>query len=244
MTSYLHQSQLYKYHVANLRSIEVALNDTALSARRSIAKSNKAATDSFTRLFAFLLGAWAETRLNKLINENAAFTVADKLKISSESSQLDQWLMAVEVSFRAHYSIPRAALGIGNLPHSAYSRYQSIRDIIENDLRSVIEVRNKLAHGQWIYPLNNAGTAVESEKYRLINQENLLSFQFKHSLIISLADIIHNLAVSMPAFQRDFDTLYTRIIGVQTNLRKRSFAKYEQSLKDRLRRGVERRNID
>ena len=62
MTAYFKQSKLYQFHVANLRSIQLALDNTALSLRRVIAEENTPAIESFTRLYAFLVGAWAETR--------------------------------------------------------------------------------------------------------------------------------------------------------------------------------------
>ncbi len=49
-------------------------------------------------------------------------------------------------------------------------------------LRILIEIRNKLAHGQWIYPFNNEGNTVDPDKFKLIDKENLQSLQFKYSL--------------------------------------------------------------
>ena len=120
MTTYLNQTKLYKYHVANLKSLEIALSNTALSARQAISQENKPAKESFTRLYAFLLGAWAETRLQKLINENGAFSEEKKFKILSQASQLEQWLKAVEISFREYYKVPRAELNAKNLSHTSY----------------------------------------------------------------------------------------------------------------------------
>lgn len=244
MTRYLNQSKLYVYHVANLRSIAIALNNTAISARHSLALENKPASESFTRLYAFLVGAWAETRLNKLINENGAFTDLQKARIFSEPTQLDQWISSVEISFREYYKVPNAELSIYTLPHTAFYRFKTVLDIINKDLRSVIEVRNKLAHGQWVYPLNTAGNDVEEEKYKGINKENLLSLQFKHSMITTLADIIHDLAVSLPTFERDFDYHFKAIINIRNNLQNRSFNLYEQVLIKKNKNGIANRKLN
>jgi hypothetical protein len=241
MTSYLSPSKLYRYHVANLRSVGIALNNAAISARQAIAEENHSATQSFTRLYAFLLGAWAETRLNKLINENGAFSEADKAKILAQSSQLEQWLKVVEVSFRNYYKIPKAHLDEKTLPHSAYHRFHTIQTIINNDLRPIIEVRNKLAHGQWIYPLNTQATDVEKAKFTLINNENLLSLQLKQSLVATVADIVHDLAVSLPTFERDFDAHYRKITCAQNNLLHRDFRKYQSQLIEKRKRGIQKR---
>jgi hypothetical protein len=239
MAQYHNQSQLYKYHVENLRSLEIAISNTSISARKAIADKNLPAIESFTRLYAFLLGAWAETRLHKLLNENGAFTDQDKEKVFSQRSQLNQWHKTVEVSYRKYFNIPRAPLSLQSLPHTAFHRLNSITSILDDDLKSIIEVRNKLAHGQWVYPLNSTCTDLQPDKYSLINNENLLSLQFKKSLITTLANIVHDLAVSLPTFERDFDNHFGNIVTTRNNLRNRSYDDYRKGLVAKKRRGVE-----
>lgn len=243
MAQYHNQSQLYKYHVENLRSLEIAISNTSISARKAIADKNLPAVESFTRLYAFLLGAWAETRLHKLLNENGAYSNQDKAKVFSQKSQLNQWHKTVEVSYRKYFNIPRAPLSIESLPHTAFHRLNSVTSILDVDLKSIIEVRNKLAHGQWVYPLNANCTNLQTEKYNLINNENLLSLQFKKALITALANIVHDLAVSLPTFERDFDNHFRNIVTARNNLRNRSYDDYRESLINKKRRGVELRRV-
>lgn len=238
MPAYLNPTKLYKYHVANLRSLQIALDNTALSARKVIAEQNVEATASFTRLYAFLVGAWAETRLQKLLNENGAFDEGTKGKVLSQSTQLDQWIKTVELSFRHHYKVPHAVLSAQTLPHSSFQRYTSLITLINDDLKPVIEMRNKLAHGQWIYPLNSGCTELEGSKYMLINGENLLSLQYKRELISTIAEIVHDLAVSCPTFERDFDSHYKQIMHTKANLANREFAKYKKVLIEKRQRGI------
>jgi len=233
--------KLYQFHVSNLRSIEIAINNTALSARKAIAEKNQNAITSFVRLYSFLLGAWAETRLSKLLFEKNGITQDERRIVLSQQTQSERWHKAVEIAFRKQYNIPSAPLTEKTLPHSAFSRYASLVDILNNDLRSIIEIRNKLAHGQWVYPLNNEGSDVETEKYNSLRQENLLALKFKMSLITSLALIIHDLFVSMPTFERDFDEHYKQIITTRTNLQRRSYDKYAQMLIDKRQRGIAKR---
>lgn len=241
MPAYFKPTKLYKFHVANLRSLQIALDNTALSARKVIAEQNVEATASFTRLYAFLVGAWAETRFQKLLNENKAFDEATRNKVLSQSTQLDQWIKTVELSFRHHYKVPHAQLSTQTLPHSSFQRYTTLIALINDDLKLVIEVRNKLAHGQWIYPLNSGCTEVETSKYLLINGENLLSLQFKRELISTIAEIVHDLAVSHPTFERDFDAHYRQIINTKLNLANRDFAKYKKLLIEKRQRGIAKR---
>lgn len=235
------EAKIYQFHVANLRSIKIALNNTALSARQAIAEENQRAIASFVRLYALLMGAWAETRLKKLLYERNGFTEDERTRVLTQTSQLEQWQKLVEVAFRKHYGIPHAELTSANLPFTAHARYASLVNILDNNLRVVIEVRNKLAHGQWIYPLNNEGNDVETNKYTLLNKENLPSLQYKESLITGLADIVHDLVVSLPTFERDFDANYSKITNTKNNLTNRKYGKYVATLIDKRKRGIAKR---
>lgn len=230
--------KLYRFHVANIRSIEIALNHSALAARSAISKENQPAIKSFVSLYALLLGAWAETRLRKLVYENNGLTGIERDSVMAQANQLDQWLKLIEVAFRKHYKVPSALLNDQNLPFTANARRQVLIQILEKDLRNVIEMRNKLAHGQWVYPLNNDGTDVEKGKYQQLNNENLLSLQFKKSLLTSLANLVHDLVVSLPTFERDFDRNYRQITSARTNLNSRSYARYAGQLVSKRNRGI------
>ncbi len=235
------EDKIYKYHVENLRSIVIAINNTAISARKAIAEENSLATQSFVRLYAFLVGAWAEVRLKKLLFERSAFTPDERKRISDIPAKCDQWLKTIEIAFRKHYNVPHAPLKPPAIPFAASSQFGSLLQIIDSDLRLVIEVRNKLAHGQWIYPFNNDDSDIESEKYRLINKENMLSLQFKLNLVGKLTDIIHDLVVSRATFERDFDKHYKDIEMTRMNLQTRDYAVYQDNLVEKRKRGIQKR---
>lgn len=233
--------KLYRFHVCNLRSIEVAMGNTALSARKAIAEENSHAIASFIRLFSFLIGAWAETRLSKLLFERNGMAAEDRNTVISQPTQLERWHKSVEIAFRSKYGVPTAVLSETTLRHAANARYTSLVDVLGTDLRSIIEIRNKLAHGQWVYPLNSEGNDVEEDKYNDLRQENLLALQFKQNLISSLAFIIHDLIVSLPTFERDFDLHYRQIIATKINLQRRSYEQYSEMLIAKRQRGIEKR---
>ena len=224
-------SKLYGQHVANLRELDAALGNVARLARAAIAQRDpQRGLRSLLRLYAFLLGAWAECRLKKLLHEELGFDDAERTAVSSKGTQLEQWQAAVDVAFRKHYKLPNAELSARTLGVAAAARRQALLGVLDSELRIIIEIRNKLAHGQWMYPFNSDGTAVEQDKYKLINKENLLSLEFKLAMLGHLADTVHDLVVSPRTFERDFDSHFKRLFQVQTNLKRRDYGKYEQSL--------------
>lgn len=224
-------SKLYKQHVANLHELELAISHTGRLARIAIAsKDPQQSLRSLLQLYAFLVGAWAETRLSKLLHEEFGFTEAERNIVFSKSTQLEQWQETVDLAFRKHHKITKAPLDERSLGVAHAARRAALLDVLSKELRIIIEIRNKLAHGQWVYPLNNEGTAVEPEKYRLINQENIQSLQFKLSLLTHLADAVHDLVVSPKTFERDFENHFKKLFQVRTNLVTKNYKKYESCL--------------
>lgn len=233
--------KLYQYHVKNNHSVEIALKNASLAARKAIAEENVPGTKSFVSLYAFLLGAWAENRLKKLLYESPGLTANERNLVSVKSSQFEKWEKLIEVVFRKHYQVPAAALDDSSLPFTAAARYKALNEILNQDLKSVIEIRNRLAHGQWVYPLNSDENDIEQGKYQALNQENIAALQYKKSMITSLADIAHDLVVSLPTFERDFDKHFKQTSNTRKNLKNRSYQKYAENLIEKRKRGIQKR---
>lgn len=115
--------KLYRYHVENLRSLDLAMQHISRVSRESISNENEKSSRSFTRLFAFLLGAWFETRLKKLIHEPNSFTMVERKIITATSTQYDKWIITIEIAFRKKYNVPSAKLNRNSLPFSAFSHF-------------------------------------------------------------------------------------------------------------------------
>jgi hypothetical protein len=233
--------RIYKFHVANLQEIDYAMGRVASSLRTAISKGDGKTTSSFMRLYALLLGAWAEERLKKLIYEPNGFTKPERDIILVPSTRLEQWQKALELGFRRQYKVPKAHLSESSLSHSAHSRYTTLSTMLEDDLRSVIQLRNKLAHGQWVYPLNSDENDIAQEQMDALRNENLLSLQFKKTLLTSLAAAIHDLVVSRPTFERDFDDHFRAIVETRCNLQKRDYEQYVANMRQKYIRGQEKR---
>jgi len=236
----LTNNKKYKYHVKNLHTIEIALSDTALSTRNAIRKQNEKAITSFTRLFSFLLGAWIETRLKKLLYEKDAFLNSQIEEILNENTQFDQWLKLIEVAFKKHYQVRN--ISKHSMELKSFSYYQEINNIFNEYIKNIIEIRNKLAHGQWVYTFNNNNTNIEQEKYRYLMNENIQQLQLKQQLVNELSLLIHDLVVSVDTFERDFENHYKRLKQVKINLVKKSYTKYKENLINKYQRGLLKRN--
>jgi hypothetical protein len=227
---------LYRFHVENLRAVDKGLRKVGRLLRRAISERDEKTESALVRLYALLLGAWAECRLRKLLFEPHGFSPNDRSAITRCGNLFDEWATSIELAFRSHYSVPRGPLSTTTLPHSAYARYSSLIDTLRDDLRPVIEIRNRLAHGQWAYLLNSENTDVNPAYMAAIHRENILSLQFKQSLLDHMSNAVHDLVVSRPTFERDFDWHYRHIVEVRRNLHTRDYAEYQVHMRAKLER--------
>src|SRR4028119_1431615 len=93
-------SQIYRYHVENLRELEVALRNISRLARETIARKDpENSLRSLLRMYTLLIGAWAECRLQKLLHEEFGFTSAERGQVKSKTTQLDWWQETVDLAF-------------------------------------------------------------------------------------------------------------------------------------------------
>lgn len=234
-------ADLYKAHVQNLRSVEDGLAHIERDLNRAIANDDARLTETLKKLHLLLAGAWAECRLKKLLYEPNGLSAEARGNITAQRTQSDRWKTALELGFRKRYSVRKAAITELSVGGTASFRYNALQSLITNELNPLIELRNTLAHGQWARPLNSPETEISGPLVAAMAQENALSVKFKVALISGLSDLIHDL-VAATSFERDFDRHYHRIVITRTNLERRSYPSWRQSMIDKQARGREKRN--
>lgn len=229
----------YRFHTANLREIEAAIRHVLRDLHRSIGSSHRRTVSAYTRLFALLLGTWAECRLQKLLYEpgSKAFTDQDRGVIRNAQSQYERWTFAIDLAFRKQYGIPNGPLQPPQLPSTVHYRYNAIIEALTTHLKPTIELRNKLAHGQWIYTLTNDELGISVTEMCAVRFENSLTLKLKQNLLSHLVDVIHDLVVSRPTFDRDFDDHFRGLESARIDLKRADYKVYEQQMRDRHRRG-------
>jgi hypothetical protein len=231
-------SKLYKYHSANCARINDAVKRIELQARRAVGAEDRKTLKALLPLYGLLIGASAETHLLKILFEPAAFDHDQRRTVLRETKHLERWNRLLETAFRAHNGLnPKTLVTKDTLPIGDFHIYEELRGLLDNELRIVIEIRNKLAHGQWEYPFNDEFDDILADKKKLLNQENLLSLKFKRSIISNLLAIIRDLAVSRRTLYRDFRLYYERLKNAKRNLGSRSYEKYKESLIAKRARG-------
>ena len=100
----------------------------------------------------------------------------------------EQWQILVKIAFCKNYKPDNDDLD--ELLFTPKAQLYAILKMIEEDLKPIIEILNKLAHGQWVYPFNNECTQIEAKKKQDLIDENFLTLRWKKELISRIAVII------------------------------------------------------
>jgi hypothetical protein len=229
------QDTIYRFHVANLREVDKGLEQTGRELRRALAQGDHASASALTKLYALGLAVKVECRLSKLAHEPNV-SEADRAVLLGVDPQVDRWHTAIELGLRKHFAGASGELDELTLGHDIYARYRTLRTAVEDDLRPLIELRNKLAHGQWVFPLGESNEIAKAQKEAL-ESENALSLSLKNRLLGNLADVIHDLVVSRRAFESSFERSYRSVLQVRQELNERKFENFKRKLQAKKKRG-------
>jgi hypothetical protein len=96
------------------------------------------------------------------------------------------------------------------------------------------EIRNKIAHGQWILALNSKGNKANITTTNKIKLLNLNDIRIQFDIFDKLSLLIETLVKSSPrTFRRDLEKLCTELNAISTESSKRTFQQTEILLKKR-----------
>jgi hypothetical protein len=206
----LSKQKRYEYHAANFRSVALALDQVERLGKDAIRKNDESATVTATRLYALLLAAALETRLLKLLHETRVRD-ADRTRVLSASSQRDRWAEAITSGFQHHYRVAPSQELEAKLDTTPRYRLTVLLQVVDTELRPLIEIRNTRAHGQWFYAFNHDLDALNTDLMRALNTENLRGLQHKREIAKAFANTVQDLLVSDTTFERDFDSHFKEI---------------------------------
>lgn len=244
---------LYYYHCENLRQIENGINLVSRNLKDSLSKKYENEVNSYTRLLTYLLSCWTEVRLYKIVEETYSgsttgpFTDSQKSKILDKRKTLEgKWKDAISIAMCQAFDIPETIRQDTIKQHlnsdlTNRKRYINIMDCLNNELSISIQLRNKIAHGQWVYALNSHNSAINENLTTNLHDINIVKIQLQHKMYKSLANIIHDLVVSPATFERDFEKNYKALVSNRDNFHKRDYESYKTNMVKMYEQGKEKR---
>jgi hypothetical protein len=213
--------------------IEKAITIVQRTLRDYIRRDEEMNITVYTKVLSHLINSWAEVRVLKLVYETGAFTDPEKGELIDSDTVEKRWEMALTTAFCKAYKVSAEKINSVDTPVTPRTRYRVLLELIKEDLLESSQLRNRIAHGQWQYAFNNDLRAINPDLTRKLREENIVNLQLKFKMFKSLAQIIHDLAVSRLTFERDFDKNFRKVEGQRTNFHNRRYEDYKSMLMSR-----------
>jgi hypothetical protein len=214
---------MYKHWRKNKRQIEMTityLNRFHVNALRREQKLSEICLDNiYSKIMLILWVSLAEVQFNLLVTENEHFTKTflESTDISNKS-EVGKWLALIDYFFKDRYFRKQdRELNVLNLGDTNYHRYETLVKVVTEDLKIFIELRNRLAHGQWAVAFNytylEKNQTLTNHIWRLSKKDIMLLKAF----IANLPPLLELLITSRETFERDYDKYMHRIIKAKND---------------------------
>lgn len=198
----------YRRLSENLREAVGGLRQAERQHKDAIRRGDEAAIVFCRRIHQLMVGLVAEGGLRKIIADPAGFNEKERGLLLREK-QLERWLRTVEYAFRHHYSVPlHREIDTASVGATTANQYAQIASLLEGELEPIISTRNKIAHAQWSWIMNNKETTIAGPAPATMNYR---AIEHRAKAIGAIIDLVTDLVVSEPTFQRDYETHFGEI---------------------------------
>jgi len=143
--------EIYRASVENVRELNKQRTNIKRLLNQAIKRNDHSGFNALTKLYALLYSSYAELCLLKVIHTPYGFCKEDIRQINSERNLEQKWTKCLELAFNRINNIANAG--------EIQNKRQTLSRHIYNYIIEPSQLRNKIAHGQWVVALNNENTA-------------------------------------------------------------------------------------
>lgn len=222
---------LYEAVSINHAEVAKALVQLERAINRSIRDNDPSSVEALTKTQLLLISVKAEARLQKILYMSNGLKPSERQAVLDEDTAVKRWIGLIDLAFRKHYGVKATHSLEDKLGHDTLAKRTTILDVVNKDLSMVISLRNKVAHGQWVYPLNSDLTAVEGSALVAMQQENTLLLKYRDNLIHELGSIVTDLVLSGPGFEAQFASHFNKLRDNRRHLGEADYQGWCESLR-------------
>lgn len=184
--------EIYKASVINLRELKKQRTSLKRLFNKSIIQKDNSSFSALTKFYALLFSSFAELCFLKVIHTPYGFTEDEISQIKRDTYRernLEQkWTKCLELAFNRICSIANAG--------EIQNKKQTLTRQIDKFIIQPSQLRNKIAHGQWIVALNNENTAVNQITSNKINDLDFVKIDILFSVYEKIGQAVEDLIES------------------------------------------------
>lgn len=202
---------LYRAAVENTRSVEIGIKLFRKDLNRRLCRSSVEDLQLCTKMYVVLFCMWAESLLLRTIYIPYGFSENEVNQVLAGSSVEEKWRVCLQLAFR----------------NSEQKEQKSLRQSLGPKLERLISIyvltpaniRNKVAHGQWVKAFTRAGNALHVDTTCFLDLIDIIEVDRWFFVFKELAQIIED-GIESPekAFRRD---VWTRLSCIESELERR-----------------------
>lgn len=188
--------EIFRASVLNVKDLDKQRRIITALVNRAIRERKDTDLNCLTKVYALLYSAYAEVSFLKLVHTPNAFNDSEIFQIESERNLEEKWAKCVELSFKR--------LGRNSNFGEIANKKQTLNRILKNYIIKPSQIRNKVAHGQWIECLNNNCTKVNSDATLEMKQLDFVKIDRYFSIYKKFQQCILDLMLSPKTHYRDY----------------------------------------
>lgn len=167
----------------------------------AIRDKDNSTIDSLTKLYALLYSSYVEVSFIKLIHTYGAFSESEIRQIQSQRNLEEKWQKCVELLF----SRINTSTNLGEIAN----KKQKLTRILKEYIINPSQIRNKVAHGQWVICLNNECTDINKDTTNELQNLDFVIIDRYFSIYKQFQQCILDLSISPKTHYRDYYLIIT-----------------------------------
>ncbi|MDQ2178003.1 hypothetical protein [Marinifilum sp. D714] len=187
--------EIYKSSVQNVRELKSSRKKFKRLINQSIKDKKKDVLSILTKNYALLYSSFAETCFLKMIHTPYGFSEDKIQQISRQRNLEEKWNKCLELALRE----------IDNGNGEFRNKTQTLTRLIQKYIIEPSQIRNKIAHGQWVVAFNSENTSINTNTTSKINSLDFVKIDILFDAYEKIGQVVEDLIESpRKAHFRDF----------------------------------------
>lgn len=218
------EQQFHSDFSKNVSSLEAARRKVNAQINDSLRRDDEFSLKVYTNLYLLVYSAWTEAALVRVVHTPFGFTIDEKKKILKDKDVINKWKKCINTAFSK----------FRNNGSEIPNKKKKIHKLIDDYLKSQAQIRNKIAHGQWEYPLHKNNITHDSEAQSLMRLIDVMQIDTWFEIFKEIVEIFRGLIDARPKNNHlaHYDHYFVRLTNIQTIIDERK----NWTLEDKKRR--------
>ena len=179
---------IYVIQSRNVRHLKRVQKNLTRDINHYLIKNDSFQVNIKTKLLSLLYSALSEAQFTQILHTPFGFQHSEILKIQDQRSLIDSWLLMLDIALQK--------VGDRKKNKDLEKRRTLLKKYISEYIEKPQELRNKIAHGQWIHALNSNNTKENPATTSRIEDLNVVKimiwFEVHQYLCFIIRDLIQS----------------------------------------------------